>query len=273
MPSPPRPILKMPPSPTLMATSPLPFSSSRIPVFDSPHVHFPPTPTMTQTEITHSSFTYDRKPIVVLPNSCALPGRGERAVDAFPDPECDLELLTLVHRKKKAAKIGYFHPRAYDAVESEAVDGDHPEQQSSSLLFARDSSSYLSSPYRIPNDTLYDARIHFRPIQAIGTLDASDTASDPGNFRLNGPMDACQFIQHVPHMDLSLPFMPPKPTTNKTHQKEYFSSPKNKATTRSRTSGNTNNFERTRKVVSHASCGAYNSGFCDPGLEGCLGGF
>jgi len=227
---------------------------------------------MTQTEITHSSFIYDRKPIVVAPNVCALPGRGERAMDSFIDPECDLESLTPVHRRKK---IGYFHPRAFEGVEFEAVEGDQPEQ-SSSLLFARDS-SYLSSPYRVPNDTLYDtpARTHFRPIQTIGTLDASDAASDlsiPGNFRLNGPMDACQFIQNVPHMDLSLPFMPSKPPI-KMKEKDFFSSPKKKSTTRSRTTGTTNSFERTRKVVSQASCGGFNPGVFDSGLEGCLDGF
>jgi hypothetical protein len=39
-------------------------------------VHFPPTPSLTRTFSAHSASTYDRSPIVVAPNSCALPERG-----------------------------------------------------------------------------------------------------------------------------------------------------------------------------------------------------
>jgi hypothetical protein len=236
---------------------------------------------MTQTEITHSSFTYDRKPIDVLPNTCALPERGERAMDSLPDGDSDLELWAPGHRKRNAAKSGYFHPRACEAIEYEAVESSLPEQPSS-LLFARDS-SYLSSPFRKQNDALNDGHArtlsHFRPIPTIGTLDASDAAGDPAiasNFHLNGAMDACQFIQHIPHMDLSLPFIPAKPTSlrNRTQQvnkKECASSSKKRSTTHSRTIGNTSNhFERTRSVVSSAGCGGFDSGFYD---SGCLGGF
>lgn len=41
-----------------------------------PQVHFPPTPSLTQTHYTHDGQTYDRAPIVVAPNECALPERG-----------------------------------------------------------------------------------------------------------------------------------------------------------------------------------------------------
>lgn len=39
-------------------------------------VHFPPSPTLTRVYVAHSSTAYDRSPIVVLPNACALPQRG-----------------------------------------------------------------------------------------------------------------------------------------------------------------------------------------------------
>ncbi|KAI0305917.1 hypothetical protein B0F90DRAFT_1814753 [Multifurca ochricompacta] len=39
-------------------------------------VHFPPSPTLTRTFFAYSSSAYDRSPIVVLPNTCALPARG-----------------------------------------------------------------------------------------------------------------------------------------------------------------------------------------------------
>ncbi|KAI0281087.1 hypothetical protein BC826DRAFT_1072213 [Russula brevipes] len=59
------------PAPT---NSPLPFAlcSSAL------RVHFPPTPGLCQTHLTHSSAIYDRHPIVVSPNACVLPERNER---------------------------------------------------------------------------------------------------------------------------------------------------------------------------------------------------
>jgi len=42
-----------------------------------PHgVHFPPSPSLTRTFSAYSPSLYDRSPIVVSPNSCALPERG-----------------------------------------------------------------------------------------------------------------------------------------------------------------------------------------------------
>ena len=42
-----------------------------------PHgVHFPPSPSLTRTFTAHSAAAYDRSPIIVTPNSCALPERG-----------------------------------------------------------------------------------------------------------------------------------------------------------------------------------------------------
>lgn len=43
---------------------------------EPPQVHFPPTPSLAKTYPTHSGSAYDRAPIVVLPNDCALPERG-----------------------------------------------------------------------------------------------------------------------------------------------------------------------------------------------------
>lgn len=97
---PPRPILKPTLDPSLFShpacypspLSALPYrppsrcastsSGTRSP---SPHVHFPPTPTLASTlGTTHSPSVYDRAPIVVIPNSCALPARGERVYHTLP---------------------------------------------------------------------------------------------------------------------------------------------------------------------------------------------
>ncbi|KAI0033808.1 hypothetical protein K488DRAFT_35517, partial [Vararia minispora EC-137] len=62
--------------------SPFPFATSAVP---STHVHFPPTPRLTSTHFTHSPHTYDRAPIAVSVNDCALPERNERTY--LPDGE------------------------------------------------------------------------------------------------------------------------------------------------------------------------------------------
>ena len=76
----------------------------------SPHVHFPPTPTLTSTFITHSSTVYDRTPAEVLPNTCALPGRHERE---FVDTSLPRRPRRLWDRE--GPQGSYFQPRGYEA--------------------------------------------------------------------------------------------------------------------------------------------------------------
>lgn len=81
------------------ASNPLPFAFCSQ-VLDSPHVHFPPTPTMTSTELTHSPYAYDRAPIDVSLNTCELPERGGRVYD---------------EERRSPPRVrdsGYFHPRS-----------------------------------------------------------------------------------------------------------------------------------------------------------------
>jgi hypothetical protein len=63
----------------------LPFTSCTS--IHSTRVHFPPTPKLTCRELTYPSHAYDRAPIVVTPNSCALPSRGAREYHAPIDEE------------------------------------------------------------------------------------------------------------------------------------------------------------------------------------------
>ncbi|KAF8328163.1 uncharacterized protein EI90DRAFT_3065771 [Cantharellus anzutake] len=44
--------------------------------YAQPFVHFPPSPTLTSTHVVDDSRIYDRTPIVVAENDCALPQRG-----------------------------------------------------------------------------------------------------------------------------------------------------------------------------------------------------
>jgi len=261
----PRPILKPPPSPSLTSTSPLPFPSTRIPMLDSPCVHFPPTPTLAQIEITHSSFIYDRKPILVLPNACALPGRGERALDSLVDSEYDFEGRSL-GGKKKRMKAGYFHPKAFDAVSCE--DETDQLELSSSLLFVQDGSSLSHSSYRRRGEINIDRGSYprFRSASPALALDSSESCSESSDGSVMESLTSdtvpCQF-QSLPSMDFSL------------QKWKLEDAPSKKSNSRMRTC-TTSNLERTRIAIGRASnvaCGSFTSGFYDPGLEGCLGGF
>lgn len=101
----PRPILKTLPDVNLetVYSSPLPFASCSQ-MLHSPHVHFPPTPTLTTTAITHSPFIYDRAPITVPDNMCAMPKRGARVYSTAAPKGID-----------SAPLDSYFHPRAFQA--------------------------------------------------------------------------------------------------------------------------------------------------------------
>jgi len=102
-----RPILKaLPDSDGPLSPDALPFASCNSKFsFFSQRVHFPPTPALTSTQITHSPGSYDRAPIVVAPNSCALPERGGRVYQSATS--------------RSLPKGSYFHPRAFEACECE----------------------------------------------------------------------------------------------------------------------------------------------------------
>ena len=123
----PRPILKGLPSSYVSsesASNPLPFSSCPN-IVDSPHVHFPPTPTLTSTEITHSSFIYDRAPIVVTPNVCALPERGGRKFIGSTNGN-----------QNQGGGLGYFHPHAKFQVNTVRVERDSVVETVSPTIFS-----------------------------------------------------------------------------------------------------------------------------------------
>ncbi|KAJ7157313.1 hypothetical protein C8R46DRAFT_1293883 [Mycena filopes] len=128
----PRPILKAaspaldlfnPPLPESSSSSsaPLPFTACTArSVFYSPHVHFPSTPGLTLTVgAAHSPGTYDRAPIAVSPNSCAMPARGDRV---YGSPAAE--------RVAPSGVGSYFHPRAFEACELEPVPALHPDLSS-----------------------------------------------------------------------------------------------------------------------------------------------
>ncbi|KAL7285043.1 hypothetical protein ACG7TL_000134 [Trametes sanguinea] len=119
----PHPILKRDASP--FRTPTLPFSNCG-PLF-SPHVHFPPTPRIAATYPADSPTTYDRAPIAVSPNICALPRRGERTIQPTPADFDGERRGRSRHRARGCGGSGenikgsYFHPRAYEACKPEPL--------------------------------------------------------------------------------------------------------------------------------------------------------
>ena len=95
-----QPCLKaQPPYPADSPLNPFPFATCRD--FQvSLHVHFPPSPSLTSIHTTHSPTVYDRAPIAVSPNLCAMPERGRRVYTEGP------------------TVADYFHPHAFTPPES-----------------------------------------------------------------------------------------------------------------------------------------------------------
>ncbi|KAI6117504.1 hypothetical protein F5141DRAFT_603581 [Pisolithus sp. B1] len=74
-----------------------------------PAVHFPPSPVLTRVYAAHPSSAYDRSPIVVSPNACALPERGCPGRTYTLEDECTPRPSP---SKRRPSNGNHFHPRA-----------------------------------------------------------------------------------------------------------------------------------------------------------------
>lgn len=141
MPSQPRPILKRLSSANKQANSALPFAMCGRNL--SPHVHFPPTPSMVaSTHLVHSPQTYDRKPIAVSPDSDS-----RHRTARFYSPPADFEVEHRGRGRDRSSasdhvKGSYFHPRAYEACELEPLDTESSHM--SPPLLVADAEDYAS---------------------------------------------------------------------------------------------------------------------------------
>jgi hypothetical protein len=118
----------------------------------SARVHFPPSPRLSTFQFTHSPQLYDRSPLVVQPNVCALPGRGERVYvvedydsptqddiirDSIPlregylPPERPRDTSTCPHPLSYSPSSG--HPESDESDDPPSTPPD-PENQSATLL-------------------------------------------------------------------------------------------------------------------------------------------
>ncbi|KAJ8085220.1 hypothetical protein PM082_004014 [Marasmius tenuissimus] len=129
----------------------LPFTTSP----PTPHVHFPPTPTIvSSTHAALPSTIYDRAPIQVSPNSCALPERGGRVVRGSAPAVCMKGGI-----KHDECKGSYFHPFAFEACEPEDLPSPTSVPQlipdMSSASESEESMDGHSSPHFSPIPTMH----------------------------------------------------------------------------------------------------------------------
>jgi len=164
-----------------------------------PHgVHFPPSPSLTRTFTAHSAAAYDRSPIVVAQNSCALPERG------CPGRTYLLEETTACYPRGIAYARDY-HPRAlafasatHAGISSSSVPQLIPDMYSES-----DESDGFSS---VPAESTYcptntNAKQHGCYPNPPNLLYSSNTAYTPIDDDL------------APSINTYLPYPPPSPTS------------------------------------------------------------
>lgn len=266
----PRPILKRDP-PSIIPSNPLPFATC--PTLFSPKVHFPPTPTMTSTHPAFSPLTYDRAPIVVSPNVCALPERGERDVYAPADGEpsgSSAERPRGRSRTKKAVSIkgSYFNPRAYEACEVEPPAGH----------IGGDDADYDVESIPLPS-----AAIPLPPplVQDISSSesDESDVTTPPDIHLQPPPLSSSRKPQH-PNAHYHPPSIRPLNTTfaSKADMNSALSFLPHPPTSPAREKVPILKEDRRKRDSTLArpcrpSLKRTTSAFAEPPLEGCLGGF
>lgn len=223
-------------------SAPFPFASSSR-VLDSPRVHFPPTPTLTSIALTHSPHAYDRAPIQVTPNSCAMPERGARTYDDG------------VESTSPIAVEGYFQRRCSYPIHSMQGWTDDGAKYSISLISPDSSNTPISSLKTFPiepdvSDPLY------------GSPSSPSNAHTFGFF--GSPVEKILRYQEdgygetIPQRDSTDSFLLLEPNTPDPHN-------------RSR-----NMWKKKKSQICRASYLATKHDELwpeDPALEGCLGGF
>jgi len=234
--------------------SPFPFAaSSRI--VDTPRVHFPPTPRLAATGTTHSPRIYDRAPIDVSPNACALPGRGERNFIPIDIPTRCRE-LRMNHQARDTSQgrnERYLHPRAYEAIDQDA-DFCYTRDTLSPPPFSLDPEldPYASSPS--------DSSFHGRrsPMLSVGLSISPSSVSMLSISPLSpGPSSLSRSFNFIP--DRSYPSLPHDFSQEDEGLKDTSKRIKSKKS---------RNLYRT----THLSTSCSTSGFYEP-VDGCLGGF
>jgi hypothetical protein len=231
-------------------SAPFPFASSTR-VLDSPRVHFPPTPTMTSIALTHSPHAYDRAPIQVTPNSCALPERNARTYDDGAESTSPI------------SAEGYFQRRIPHPVHSMQGWTEDGSKYSISLISPDNSNTPISSLKTFPLD----------PDDSDGLCGSPSSPPNAHKFGYVGsPVDK---IFRYSNDDLASPYDEPF-SSSPDHSNALSLLAPNTPDSHNR-SRNAWRKKKDRLQAGQACRAAYGSRDSlwpgDAALEGCLGGF
>jgi hypothetical protein len=231
-------------------SNPFPFINSKSLLYDplrSPHVHFPPSPSLTSVQLTHSPTSYDRRAIVVDTNNvCALPARFDRYYDICSPTQQDGGLL-LRRVEEPTTVTGYF-----DLDESTT----HPPLLMPDLSSESSDDSLLSSPPEPPYPSYPSSPSPSPPRMFPHHHRASPTFYYPNHPPIpnrESPEEMGNALSFLPYPFHVKDPLPPTPS-------------KRKLMPRSRRSGGASSSKGSGMSVTSSS-------FDESELDGCLGGF
>ena len=245
-----RPCLKhhTDPDPPAPPNTPFPFALSSSVL--GPRVHFPPAPGLCQTHLTHSPSIYDRAPIVVAPNDCALPARNERTYTP-PSSECSKKRRSAI-TTTTTTTTGHGHGAAalhhhHAFPESAAKAHHHHHHEATAGIISAASGVAPADPMgRVPVPPL----VADLSSSESDESDVSSTPPVPNRFPSMGHPPIAIVDGNGDATATALSFLP--------HANER-EKPRKERTSRSRPHGSPRSVRRSEFAV--------------PELDGCLGGF
>ena len=177
-------------------------------------VHFPPPPSLTCTFSVYSAAAYDRSPIIVTPNNCALPERG------CPGRTYTLEESPAQQPRRAIAYARDYHPRALSFA---ATRSNSPRSTRNPI----DTPSYPPLPQLIPDlSSESDESDGFSSIPSVSTTSypafgIHGLAGPPSKHNTDDYSDT-DINKYTPCIDDSntLAFLP-HPPTPPSHKYQY----------------------------------------------------
>jgi len=192
-------------------SNPFPFVNSKSLLLDplrSPHVHLPPSPSLTSVQLTHSPNSYDRRAIDVdTINACALalPERFDRYYDPSipPELECGNGL---------GLEPGYFDMDGSSSLQPPPLIPDLTSSESDESLPSSPPDIYTPHVYsRSPSSSstmaIRNKHVAYQSYPNHPPIPRRDTAEDLGN--------ALAFLPYPPTVSIKEPSPPPKRRTTR----------------------------------------------------------
>jgi hypothetical protein len=170
----------------------LPFSSCTSSIY-STSVKFPPTPKLTSNRLTYPAEAYDRTPIVVTRNECALPRRHSRSLDEATSTSTTTSNHPRRSRSPRSHVTASTIPDGYfSATAQHAMDGPTPalSWSGSSSSESDDSDGVFTPPMCTPSEATPRAA-RFNAL-GLGLNGASSPAKEH---------NALAFLPHPPSPD------------------------------------------------------------------------